>query len=98
MSLKRRLRTQQNCLIGHTHRLGQSAYTASWKGNLRHSLIGIEVGHLTDIKSSGFAYTKGYQNWQAGFVYGWIDGNKVYPVVVPMDKDFSFVAEGRIYA
>ena len=92
------LRTQSNVMIGHTHRLGMSASTASWKGNLKHSLFGVEVGHLTDIKSKGFAYTKGYQNWQAGFVYGYIDGNKVYPIVVPMERDFSFVAEGRIYA
>ena len=92
------MRVQKNVLIGHTHRLGMSAYTASWKGNLTHSLYGIEVGHLTDIKSHGFAYTKGYQNWQAGFVYGYIDGIKVHPIVVPMEKDFSFVAEGRIYA
>ena len=96
--LFRSLRTQSNVMIGHTHRLAMSASTTSWKGNLRHSLYGVEVGNLTDIKSKGFAYTKGYQNWQAGFVYGYIDGNKVYPIIVPMEKDFSFIAEGRIYA
>jgi hypothetical protein len=43
------------------------------------------------------AYAKGTQNWQAGFAILYVDKDKVTPVLVPIEKDCSFVVEGKRY-
>jgi hypothetical protein len=55
------------------------------------------VGNLVDLSSAGMGYTKGYAQWQQGFVLGYLDGSKFYPVLVPMQADGSFVFEGKRY-
>jgi hypothetical protein len=66
-------------------------------GVITGQVTGVEVGHLTDIRSSGMAYAKGSQNWQAGFAILYVDKDKVTPVLVPIEKDCSFVVEGKRY-
>jgi hypothetical protein len=43
------------------------------------------------------AYAKGTQNWQMGFAILYVDKEKVSPVLVPMEKDCSFIVEGKRY-
>ena len=49
------------------------------------------------MNMGGMAYAKGTQNWQAGFAILYVDKDKVTPVLVPIEKDCSFVVEGKRY-
>jgi len=42
-------------------------------------------------------YMKGVMNWQKGFGILYVDGDKVSPVPVPIERDGSFVVEGKRY-
>ena len=95
--LSNAIRRGKNVIQGHTHRQGISSVTTASEGFITSQLTGVEVGHLTDIRSSGMAYAKGTQNWQAGFAILYVDGDKVTPVLVPIEKDGSFTVEGKRY-
>lgn len=90
-------RRLKSVIQGHTHRQGISSLTMASGGVITGQITGVEVGHLTDIRSSGMAYAKGTQNWQAGFAILYVDKDKVTPVLVPIEKDCSFVVEGKRY-
>ena len=91
------VRRGKSVVQGHTHRQGISTVTTASEGLITSQLTGVEVGHLTDIRSKGMAYAKGTQNWQMGFAILYVDKEKVTPVLVPMEKDLSFVVEGKRY-
>jgi hypothetical protein len=91
------IRLGKSVVCGHTHRLGISAVSEAYRGHYSRILWGVEVGNLVDLSSGGMGYTKGYANWQPGFTVGYLDGKKFYSVNVPMDKDGSFVFEGKRY-
>jgi hypothetical protein len=42
-------------------------------------------------------YTKGTFNWQAGFGVMYVDRKRVLPIAVPIEKDGSFMFEGKVY-
>jgi hypothetical protein len=43
-------------------------------------------------------YTKGYANWQMGFVVGTLHGKRFTPELIPIDpKDGSFIYQGKRY-
>ena len=92
------IRLGKSVVCGHTHRLGISAVSEAYRGHYSRILWGVEVGNLVDLSSGGMGYTKGYANWQPGFTVGYLDGKKFYPINVPMDKDGSFVFEGKRYS
>ena len=85
----------KNVVCGHTHRAGQSAFTEASGGVLGRVLRGVEVGHLMDIKQAG--YTHGTQNWQQAFAVFYVDRNRVSPVLTYIEKDGSFIFEGKRY-
>lgn len=90
------LRHGLNCVSGHTHRLGLSASTEASRGSYGRVLWGVEVGNLVDLGSTGMAYTKGYANWQMGFVIGTLKDRKWTPEIIPIDpKDGSFYYQGK---
>ena len=84
-------------VCGHTHRLGLAAHSEAHNGRLGRVLYGCEVGNMVDLASSGMAYTRGYANWQTGFAVAYVTGRKVQVIPVPMDKDGSFIFEGKVY-
>jgi len=78
---------------GHTHRLGLRPHTQSVNGKVTRTMYGMEVGNLMDMKAA--TYTKTH-NWQQGFGILYVDGQKVTPSLIPIDKR-SFVVEGKRY-
>ena len=82
-------------VCGHTHRQGISSFTTASGGVLRGVLTGFEVGHLMD--ESQAYYTRGTFNWQKGFGIIYIDRKRVQPVAIPIEKDGSFLVEGKRY-
>jgi predicted phosphodiesterase len=85
----------KNVVCGHTHRAGQSAFTEASGGVLGRVLKGVEVGHLMDIKQAN--YTHGTQNWQQAFAVFYVDRHRVNPVLTYLEKDGSFIFEGKRY-
>lgn len=85
----------KSVVCGHTHRLGVSAFSEASGGVLGRVLTGMEVGHLMDEKQA--FYTKGTFNWQKGFGLIYTDRNGTTGVTVPIDRQGSFVVEGKRY-
>lgn len=89
------IKTGSNVVCGHTHRAGLSATTYGIYGDIERTQWGLEVGCLMDMKSSGAAYSK-VHNWQQAFGILYVDGSKVTPHLVPIERR-SFVVEGVQY-
>lgn len=85
----------KSVVCGHTHRAGQSAFTEASGGVLGRVLRGVEVGNLMDFKKAG--YTKGVANWQQAFAVFYVDKKTVTNTIVHIEKDGSFVFEGKRY-
>ena len=83
----------KSVVCGHTHRLGVSAFSEASGGVLGRVLQGLEVGHLMDEKQA--YYTRGTFNWQKGFGILYVHKGKVQPVPVYVEKDGSFIVEGK---
>ncbi len=90
-------RLGKSVICGHTHRLGVSAFTEASRGHLGRTVWGVEVGNLVDLSSSGMAYTRGYANWQTGFVVAYVKDRKVQVIPIPINPDGSFIFEGKVY-
>lgn len=85
----------KNVVMGHTHKAGISSYTESFGGKLGRRLTGVEVGNM--MKFSSASYTRGSANWQHNFTVIYAKNKLVTPINVPMEKDGSFIFEGKIY-
>jgi hypothetical protein len=92
------MRMGKSIVSGHTHRLGLSAHSEASGGRYGRIVWGVEVGNLVDLSSPGMGYTRGYANWQMGFVVGTLIGKRFTPELIPIDpKDGSFVYQGKVY-
>jgi hypothetical protein len=90
------MRMGKSIVSGHTHRLGLSAHSEASGGRYGRIVWGVEVGNLVDLSSPGMGYTKGYANWQMGFVVGTLHGKRFTPELIPIDpKDGSFIYQGK---
>jgi hypothetical protein len=86
----------KSVVCGHTHRAGISGLTMASGGVLGGILWGFEVGNLMNFKDA--KYLKGGSgNWQQGFGIIYEHKGRVSPVFVPIERDGSFVVEGRVY-
>jgi len=85
----------KSVVCGHTHRAGQSAFTEASGGVLGRILRGVEVGNLMDFKKAG--YMKGTGNCQQAFAVFYVDKKAVTNTIVHIEKDGSFVFEGKRY-
>lgn len=83
----------KSVVCGHTHRLGVSGFSEASGGVLGRVLRALEVGHLMDEKQA--YYTRGTMNWQKGFGLLYVDKKGVSPIAIPVEKDGSFVVEGK---
>ena len=82
-----------SCIVGHSHR--QAAVFKTYE--LRNEVLrGYELGHMTDIKSSGMAYTA-LHDWQPGFAVGHIEGDYPHIQLVTISPDFSCVVDGKLF-
>lgn len=87
---------------GHSHRAGSffKSYPLRNGGN-GETLRGWEIGHMTDIKSEGMAYTSTH-NWQPGFAIGYIEKTESQPdgwwphiQFIQISEDYTCVVNGR---
>jgi hypothetical protein len=85
----------KSVVCGHTHRAGQSAFTEASGGVLGRVLRGVEVGNLMQFSKAG--YMKGTGNWQQAFAVFYVDKKAVTNTIVHIEKDGSFVFEGKRY-
>jgi len=93
LSLAKRIGLSVVC--GHTHRQGIQHFHVGVNGNVGSRLFGVEVGHLMDMKKTGYLPT-GSANWQAGVAVLYIFPTHVVPVLVPIIGN-SFTVEGQTY-
>lgn len=82
-------------VCGHTHKAGIQHHTTGFNGKDTKRLIGVEVGHLMDMRKA--TYLKGgHANWQQAFAIVHIRNRKVTPNLVMFDGR-SFTVEGVRY-
>lgn len=77
---------------GHSHRMGAFFKTMELRNE---TLRGYEIGHLTDVRSPGMAYTN-IHNWQPGFAVAHIE-NGQYPHIqlIHISPDFTCFVDGK---
>jgi hypothetical protein len=80
---------------GHSHRHGSYFKTYELRGEI---LRGYEIGHMTDVKSSGMSYTN-VHNWQPGFAIAHIE-NGSYPHITPIhiSPDYTCWVDGKKFS
>lgn len=76
----------------HTHRLGL------WFKTTDKTRFGLEAGHLCDIAQASYLDFPEVANWQQGFGYVYVDGNRVQPGIVHIHKGGRFTFNGRNYS
>lgn len=87
------IRSRKSVICGHTHRAG-----LAWS----NGLFGMEVGHMMAIGSAGYLGPARLNNWGNAFgILRVVRGNKkkakVYPQLVPIREDGSFVVDGMVW-
>jgi hypothetical protein len=80
-----------NVVHGHTHRAALVYRTIGDR-----TIWGMEIGGLCDRKSAPYG-VGGIFDWQLAFGALWIDGRDVWPQLVTMRDDGSFLFDGRRY-
>lgn len=81
---------------GHSHRMGLYFHSASAGGQVLRTRIGVEAGHLMDMRLA--SYLKGGSgNWQQGLPPLHIEGDVVTPALVPVLGN-GFTVQGSRYA
>lgn len=79
---------------GHSHRAGTFYKTYELKNE---TLRGYEIGHSTDIKSSGMSYTNQH-NWQAGFAVAHVVDDYPHIQFIEMTPDYQCVVDGKLFS
>jgi hypothetical protein len=80
---------------GHTHRMGIIHETTGYSAKAT-TVTGFEVGNMMDMRKADYVMRKsGMANWHSGFGVLYVDGNTVQPIGVKMNRDGSFLFEGR---
>lgn len=89
---------RKSVVCGHTHRAG-----ISWMNGMHdESIFGMEVGHMMAVASADYLGPSKANNWGNAFgILRVFEGNKkkvrVYPELVPIQPDGSFIVEGQRY-
>ena len=89
-------RAGMSVVCGHTHRMGLTHFTQSYDGGKPHTVWGMEVGNLMSYKEAKYVKA-GLFSWQQGFGILHVDGNVVTPQIVPINRDGSFVVNGKVW-
>ena len=89
-------KTNMSVVCGHTHRQGWIPFTQAYTGSEPKTIYGFEVGNLMDYSKAKYIKA-GMTNWQHGFGLLYIDGQKVTPMPIPIQKDGSFIADGFVW-
>lgn len=89
-------RIGKSVVCGHTHRAGMQHHTTGLNGRDTQRLVGLEVGHLMDMKQAGYLKS-GHANWQQALAILHIEKRKVTPNLV-LFNGRSFTVEGQTYS
>jgi hypothetical protein len=83
-----------SCMVGHSHR---QAYVAKSYPLPEVYLRGWEIGHLTDINSSGMAYDRKH-DWQPGFAIAHVENDYPHVQLVSVSPDYVCYVDGRKFS
>lgn len=83
-------------ICGHTHKAGVQHHTSGFNHRDTQRLVGVEVGHLMDMRKAGYL-KGGHANWQQAFAILTIHKRKVHPRLV-LFHGKSFAVEGQVYS
>ncbi|MFF4298054.1 hypothetical protein ACFY0N_30915 [Streptomyces vinaceus] len=86
---------QKNVVCGHTHRAGIISESSGEFAT--RQLTGVEVGCLMDIKKASYLGAAGFGNWQLAFGLFYVNGGRVSPNIIDVERDGSFMVEGEVY-
>jgi len=89
-------KTGKSIVCGHTHRMGLVHHTEGVSGMNTRTLWGMEVGNLMDARKASYLKA-GISNWQQGFGLLWTDGKQTRPEIIPIQKDGTFMAVGKMW-
>lgn len=84
----------KSVICGHTHRAGISSKSFGYNGKIHTTLYGVEVGNLMDIRKAHYLKS-GSGDWQQAFAILYVDGNRVTPQLVYIQRDGSFIVDGH---
>lgn len=88
-------RSGMSVVCGHTHRMGLTHQTQTYRGGKPRTIWGMELGNLMDNRNAMYIKA-GLFTWQQGFGILHVDGNTVIPQIVPIINR-SFTVEGKIF-
>lgn len=89
-------KTGMSVVCGHTHRMGLTHHSQSFAGVNTRTLWGMEVGNLMNAKKASYLKA-GISNWQQGIGILWVEGKTVKPELIPIRKDGTFTAAGKVW-
>lgn len=89
---KERMRFGHSIVQGHTHRLG-----VGWDRQER-SRFWLEAGCLLNFRKADYLDFEGQANWQHGFALLHVDGQNVWPEVVPIHGGKAVLHGRRLVA
>jgi len=87
-------RNGKTAITMNSHRLATTHKTYDIRNEV---LRGYELGHMSDIASSGMSYTN-IHNWAQGFAYGYIDGDEAHISLVEIKPDYTCVVDGKKFS
>ncbi|WP_344961210.1 hypothetical protein [Streptomyces thioluteus] len=85
----------RSVVMGHTHRAGIIHETSGISAS--HTLTGVEIGHLMDVRKATYLGPARLANWQRSFAIAYVQGKHVTPHIIPVRSDGSFIVEGDRY-
>jgi predicted phosphodiesterase len=88
-------RSGMSVACGHTHRMGLTHHTQTYRGGKPKTVWGMELGNLMNYANAKYVKA-GLFTWQQGFGMLHVDGKTVVPQLVPI-VNRSFTVEGRTF-
>ena len=88
-------RSGMSVVCGHTHRMGLTHHTQTYRGGKPKTIWGMELGNLMNYSSAKYIKA-GLFTWQQGFGILHVDGKTVVPQIVPI-VNRSFTVGGKTW-
>ena len=88
-------RSGMSVVCGHTHRMGLTHHTQTYRGGKPKTIWGMELGNLMNYNNAKYIKA-GLFTWQQGFGILHVDGKTVVPQIVPIVNN-SFTVEGKTW-
>lgn len=86
----------RSVIAGHSHR-ASLIWTSKGVNGQRKTFAAMEVGHMMKIDDAEYLGPARLNNWGNAFGILWIDGEEVFPQLVPINPDGHFMVNGERY-